>query len=397
MTLAICIYAFWPSSPLISVKNEDVVGFDESRELFYSTSYRETEQRVNAYDLKTGNLVSSIAMKNPSSGNDFLPLVLTRDGRFIIRISDALGVFPAVRLPILENISNEKVLNGTIRAYGFSVDGKLLLLQDLESQDDKETITIWDIEENQPFDRVVLPQKPVMLFWSASNHLPSHSLDLTKDRRYLAANLIDGSFVVYDRMERTVVLRLNDIHVIPRFTSNGMLVLLPTANHGEDQSIRWYRLTEGQWRFQREAFLKLSKGETITQIVDQFLVTEQIENNTPEWLGKSPGHIQDLIAKIMLRYSMTLRFWDLETGDLTRTVKQNFPGSANQKLPGFWLSTSNGFCSNSGRYVALMQPVSHSLLVWTRSPIRPLLCWLIAVGVLILAMGIGWQRRVSSH
>jgi len=243
MTLAWSVYAFWPASPLISVENEEVVGFDEARELFYSTTTRDLpDQQVKTYDLKTGNLVRSIALKTQPSRMGCWPLVLTNDGRFLIPISAALGMLPAVRLPSLESVSDDKVLKDVTRAYGISADGQLLLFQDLEIKDDTEAITIWDIERNQLFDRIVFPQKPVMLSWGTSNHLPSQTLHMTRDRRYLAANLF-RSFVVYDRIDHKVVLQIEDTRGIPRFTSNGTkLSLVPDSSYGKSQPIRLFHL-----------------------------------------------------------------------------------------------------------------------------------------------------------
>jgi len=195
-------------------------------------------------------------------------------------------------------------------------------MQDLTDMDGKEAITIWDFERNGLFDCIVLPHKPVRISWGMGGYeRPFHTLHMTSDRRYLAAKLIDGSFVLYDRKERKVVLQLDDTRSIPRFTGNGTtLVLVPDTSYGKNQPIRWYQLRDGQWNFQREAPLKLALEEEVSQIGDQYLVTRQFDGITPEWLSKLPEAVQTWIAEYMLHYSITLRFRDLETGEVRREL-----------------------------------------------------------------------------
>ncbi len=401
-TLAWGVYALWPTSALLCLEGEEVVGFDEARKLFYSTTNLDSKsQWIKTYDLTTGLFLNSVELNcNPVDVGrwplNHWPLVLTADGRFIIPMSAMRGVAPAVKLPTLENVSDRMLIRMPPRAYGLSSDGKQLLLQDLEVMvDDNESLMIWDVERNELLDRIVLKHKPVGLDWGSSNTHPSRSLHMSHDKRYVAYHLIDRTFVVFDRLARQVVLRIENDYSLPRFINNGnTLALIPDTSYRDYKPIRWYQLKSGSWNMERELPLQLPKGDKVSEIGDQYLVSEKYTDDEPEWYGKLPDIVKEWTSKFIRHRRLKMHLWDLSTGEMVDTITHSLPDpdSPGVNWGGFNFG-NHATCSNTGQFFACACSEDRTLFVWARFPARPMLCWLMVSTSLLLGTRVAWPRR----
>ncbi len=396
---AVAALILWPQSCLFEIPSENIVGFEEAQGLFYTTCQGNDGQVVSSYDLAMGVkrsrvTLSLLPVRNKSSL--LWPCRLSGDKRFVIAASDMSGQPHVLKLPSLTPVRFEVPLkeNALLMVLGMSQDGGALLLRSLGNQSN--LVQVLDLDRAIIQTTQIASPLPTGFSGGVGNTIPAEEMHMTSDRRYFATSLISGSNVLYDMIEQKEILRTKDTKGIPRFTPDGLtLVILPGYQY-RTQEVIWYRLENGAWSESASRMLHLDKDETIQQACDNYFVTIKKELIEHAWLNRLPDFIHAKVGSLLPSGRLHFRFWDLETGQLIPEHSVVIPfkgGSWLNPLPGYPLLNEELTISDDGRYLAVKN--DKVITVWETQPHRSVMCWLVCCSIAILALWLAWPRKVK--
>lgn len=397
LSAAMAALTLWPHSCLFQIPSENMVGFDEAQGLFYTTQMTGSGQKVNIYDLTTGQKQTTETLPIPVNwmGSSFhWPCVLSGDRRYLVVASEMRSQVFVFKLPTFSPVQFDIPEEARhFDTMGFSQDGGVLVLRSREMEADR--IQVMNLDASTFHVSLIAYPSPFMIRGPWTNMAPQETMHLSHDHRYLATSLVGRNCVLYDLIDKKEVLRTDiDISGMARFTADGnTLVFLP--GNRDDKDAIWYRLENGKWSLSTTKKLELLENELILQACDHYYVTARVELPDRAWLKHLPLWCRNKVEQLLPPSRLQLRFWDLESGHEVPALRVAIPcqGSAGH----FSLSSFNLreklIVSTDGRYLAVKD--NNVIAIWETSPRRSLACWLTALCLALLAGWFVWTRRVK--
>jgi hypothetical protein len=409
LSVATIVVTFWPKQPLwrASLGRDwiELLSIDEERRKVLVAYHGDEGEELRSYDLDSGKLLSSDRLNFPRMQElDAAPtpprrrlpwsLILSPDCRTIVASSCTSVEHFALALPpnsdcvLLRHPDREKL--GLIDGMGFSSDGSALVLHQISGSQDH--WWIWDLRkgETYPVAHMGIPSL-VTPGGFIANTAPTQDAHLTSDRRFLASCQDGKGTVLLDLVTKREVLSLST-KAVPRFTSDGaVLLVLPVWDLSRDRP-QWFRLQSGSWRQSQETSPEFAPGEFFVGFGAEYFATAVEQSVGEGWIGNLPTFLQTWARQIWQPPRLKISMWSLHDGKLLRSCV--FPYGKHKSIYPNDSFAENGcevIVSNVGRFFAVHD--GSGLSVWLASPRRPLSCWLTCGGLALLAAWVGWPRK----
>ena len=407
LTIAVIVFTTWRRSAILLLYYEEFVGFDEPHGLFYTTSKAGPSQELHCYELATGAMRSTVAMKLPSQSDpaNIWPCQFTPDKRHLIAVSGLLSQFHILGMSDMQPVPFDSLVDHkqNYRAMGLTPDGKTLLL--LTYHNKQNLIQILDLEWKSTreftvpveYDQIEYDRK-----WGFhyGNQSPDLAIDMTADRRLVAFCSTDKEHVIYDLSQNQVVLRVKADGDFVRFSEDGLRVVFHAASW-TNTTTSWYEVRDGKWQLNAKKQLPFQPLEEACQVTSRYMITARDSYRNLGWLERLPGRLTNYLDKIVPHQPIHIRYWDIWTGEPLTEFCQEYPSAYIERYTGPRSTFGTGryfkrlredvSISSDGRYLAWDQGMILSL--WETNPRRPLLCWLICSGLVLLGVWIAKVRH----
>jgi WD40 repeat protein len=367
------------------------MGFDEARGIVWvlPTSASAVDEcqnavlRPRAYEYHTGELSQELNVstrpieRNPSDGAQML---LSPEGSYAV-------IWPSMnsdRVAVVSMHTGElkwsKLLGmSNIDSLGFSRDGQRLAARGLG------TIYVWDSASGRRLAVHDMPHDMVIFSRVGSWDTDLDRIDLSDDGRFLAVAGDRKGVAVLDLQTGKRVGTCQEALLCKFMPDRTTLVTVHTKDLVTPAQVKWYDCTAngvGQIEskvltaWESEYLQGFGSGVAIGGVRDSVTVDLPVS-----WL---PADWQTALQRVLGRTndSARLKLVDLASGSRLQTMHVNYKSTFDAKL------------SPSNRFLAVSD--DEKVTVWDVPPDRPTSCRITCMGLALLAVYVGWPRKVKT-
>jgi hypothetical protein len=406
LLLGIAALAFWvwPPSPRWTAAVQLLRGFDERRQLVYLQARGALDRKgvpdlsspvvLNVHDLTTGDFVTRTTCRPRGPGRE---MIMARGGDLLALASFETGIFEFFALPGGERLRPLR-WEGTerLQATALSADSKCL------AACTNEGYVVWDIRTGK-----VLHEHKVSLTRSGDGRAEvghgAFQVTLSDDARLLAVTTRYNDVLVFDLATSKEIGCLG-LSRGPVFAMDGSAVMVHDILGST--AIRMFRVANGEvqdkdiiaWVPERgEHVVGTSPEVSVTARQRHFHLTlrdmlpAEVTETVEGWLGNGRWElsIRDTLSGARTRTGMSIEPYTIPPARVALPMRLRIAAT-----PSFWVTVLN-----KGQQVILQ--MRDNLELWDVRPGRSLVNWIACAGLAVIAIWIGWPRRIkvvpSSH